>query len=246
MDGRFSVMLAHFALGRPSSVEERSVLCRILDGRELVDVCPVDAAIVTPEERAHYFGTVRELRSRALAVKTRAELRRMLAREIGLPPQQVPLFNDLHGKPCCPHPLAEDLDFSVAHADDCSLIVLGEASGIGVDVERVIEEAPSDEHLAILFNDDEYLAWAHLPANLRCRAFTEAWTVKEAILKAQGMGIDGSPHDVNIHFDAHGQAWPVFPEPGWAFERIHFCPRYVASFVAAIPPAGVRRHLVAA
>ena len=240
------MMLAHFALGRSSSIQERSVLCRILDGRELDDVCPIDSAMLTLEERAHYHSTLQDRRACALAVRTRAELRRMLAREIGLPPHQVPLRNDLHGKPRCMHPAVADLDFSVAHSDDCSLIVLGEASGVGVDVEEVGDQEPSDEHLEIVFDDDEYLAWSHLPAAARRRAFAETWTIKEAALKALGLGLDGSPHAISIHFDALGQAWPVFPGPGWAFERINFCPRHVASFIAVVPPEALALNRMAA
>ncbi|WP_265595520.1 4'-phosphopantetheinyl transferase superfamily protein [Verrucomicrobium sp. BvORR106] len=239
-NGRFGMMLAHFALGRrsaSSAMEERSVLCRILDGRDLDEVCPIDSAMLTLEERAHYHATLRDRRTCALAVRTRAELRRMLGREIGMPPNQVPLRMDVHGKPRCMHPLASDLDFSVAHSDECSLIILGEAAGIGVDVEEIDEHEPSDEHLEIAFTEDEFLAWSCLPDGLRRRAFAEAWTIKEASLKAMGVGLDGSPHEVQVHFDAAGNAWPIFPGPGWAFERIRFCPRHVASFVAMLTPA---------
>src|SRR6476646_6765989 len=87
-NGRFQVMLAMFAFETPH--KKSSLLCRVLDGRELDGVCPVDEAIVSPEERAR-SQTVRHPRQRALAFRARAELRRMLGREIGLAPQLVPL-----------------------------------------------------------------------------------------------------------------------------------------------------------
>ena len=232
---RFSVMLAHFAFLAPQTHEPRSILCRVLDGRGLEGECAADAAILTEEERAHYRATLKNPKAAALAMRTRAELRRMLARETGLAAHKVPIFCDAHGKPHCPHPGAADLDFSVSHTDECAIIALGEAAGIGVDVEQVLEEEPSEENIEILFNEEEFQAWAALPTEQRRVAFTESWTIKEALLKANGMGLDGDTHEVTVRFDASGHAWPVLPSSRWIFERIRFCPRYAASFVAMMP-----------
>lgn len=243
---RFSVMLAHFAFREPETQRPRSILCRVLDGRGLDEVCPSDAMILTPEERAHYFSTLKSPSAHALAVRTRAELRRMLARETGLPPQKVPIQCDAHGKPRCVHPDAADLDFSVSRTDECAIIALGEAAGVGVDVEMVLDEEPSDENIEILFNDEEFKSWASLSAPARRIAFTQAWTIKEAALKAIGMGLDGDIHDLAVRFDEAGHVWPILPSPRWIFERIHFCPRYSASFIALMPKTEAPLHVLAA
>lgn len=233
---RFSVMLAHFAFREPGSQRPKSILCRVLDGRGQDEISPADAAILTPEERAHYHSSWRNPKAYALALRTRAELRRMLARETGLPPNKVPIVCDAHGKPRCLHPDAADLDFSISHTDDCAIIALGEAAGVGVDVEEVIQEEPSDENLEIVFGEEEFRAWCALPTpDQRRMAFTQAWTIKEAALKAIGMGLDGDTHELTVRFDSTGHAWPVLPSPRWIFERIHFCPRYAASFIAVMP-----------
>jgi 4'-phosphopantetheinyl transferase len=231
-EARFSLMLAHFAFTTPPQPRPHSVLCRILDGRELDEVCPLDLALLTPEERAHYQATYRGGRALALAVRSRAELRWMLSREIGLPPNKVPIAPDRHGKPRCTYPTAADLDFSVSRAGDCAIIALGEATGVGVDVEEIIDEEPSDENLAIVFNETEFRAWACLPADQRRKAFTQAWTIKEAALKASGMGLDGDTHELTVRFDDHGNAVPILPSSRWIFERLEFCPCYAASFMA--------------
>ncbi len=233
-DERFHVMMSLFSYDSAESKDGRSVLCRVLDGRGLDDICPVDQMILTPDERARY-AHLRPPRARALAYRTRAELRRMLGREIGLPPNLVPLINGAHGKPVCPHPLAAGLAFSVAHAEDCAMIALGEVEGVGVDVEKVIPREPAEELLTILFDDHELDQWRDLPAPLRCRAFTEAWTIKEAALKALGTGLDGSPHEITVHFDPLGHVTPEFSDPNWIFERVAFCPSYTACLVAIVP-----------
>lgn len=232
---RFNMMLALLAFSSPDKpADSNSILCRVLDGRELEEVCTIDAAILTPDERAHY-AHLHNPHQRALAYRTRAELKRMLGREIGVPPQLVPLQCDEHGKPRCLHPLAAGLDFSVSHSEECSLIALGEADGIGVDVERIIDEEPSDELLGIVFNQQELEQWLALPESFHRRAFTEAWTVKEATLKATGAGLDGSPHEINIRFTRDGHAEPVFGKSNWVFERVNFCPHHAASCVVILP-----------
>ncbi len=234
-EDRFSVMLAHFAFREPETQKPRSLLCRVLDGRGLEEVCPMDAMVLSPEERAHYHATWRHPKTYALAVRTRAELRRMLARETGLAPQKVPIFYDAHGKPRCPHPEARDLDFSVSHAGECAIIALGEAAGVGVDVEEVLDHEPSEENLEILFDEEEFREWARLSPSARRLAFTHAWTIKEAVLKARGTGLDGDIHELKVRFDEQGNVKPIFPSTRWIYERIHFCPRYAASFIAVMP-----------
>lgn len=244
-DGRFNVMLAMFAFDTPRRDQESSILCRVLDGRELDHVCPIDETILTPEELARY-GALRHPRRRALAVRTRAELRRMLSREIGVSPHLVPIECDRHGKPRCPHPRAAGLDFSISHAEDCAIIALGEADGLGVDVEMIPAEEPSPELLEILFNPSELEQWGGLQSDARRRGFAEAWTVKEAALKAVGTGLDGSPHDVTVRFDAIGHAQPLFRKSNWICERVNFCPSYAACCVAILPSWEEPRHILAA
>ena len=230
-------MMSMFALPAQGAQGDRSIFCRVLDGRELDGICPIDEAILTPLERAHYHH-LRDARQRALAYRARSELKRMLGRELGLPPQNVPLKADNFGKPRCTHAGAEGLDFSVAHTDDCALIALGEVDGLGVDVEGIITEEPEDEMLEILFSDREKDCWRDLTAMQRRVAFTQAWTIKEAILKARGEGLSGSPHDVEVTFDEQGNAEPVFRDTQrqWTFQRINLSDRHAASLVAVHTP----------
>ena len=223
-------MLALFAFDTPKKNHGSSILCRVLDGRELDHVCPVDEAILSADERTRY-SALRDPQQRALAFRTRAELRRMLGREIGVAPNQIPLENDAHGKPQCPHPRAKELAFSVSHSDQCAMIALGEAAALGVDLEPLVSEEPGDELLEIVFTDDELGQWRTLPSDSRRRAFTEAWTIKEAALKAIGIGLNGSPHDVGVAFTREGRAKPRFKNTSWIFERVDFCPCFAACCV---------------
>jgi hypothetical protein len=61
-----------------------------------------------------------------------------------------------------------------------------------------------------------------------------------------GMGLDGDIHQIAVRFDPYGNARPILPSHRWIFERIHFCPRYAASFMALLPQSEAPRHLLAA
>ena len=63
-----------FAFDSPPQ-HRSSILCRVLDGRRLDEVCPMDAAILSDEERERYMSTP-DPRQRALAI--RAAIRQTL------------------------------------------------------------------------------------------------------------------------------------------------------------------------
>ncbi len=244
---RFDCMLAMLSISSPHSPDgdQRSILCRVLDGREMEGVRTEDLAILSPDEQGHY-ARLQNPREHALHCRARAELRRMLGRELGMAPQHVPIIPDHHGKPRCPHPAAADLDFSVSHAGDCAIIALGEAAGIGVDVEFLGDQMPGWTLLEAVFHKQELDQWPNIPVEKRCAAFAEAWVIKEAALKAVGTGLDGSPQEVRVRFDANGHAWPVFWSRLWIFERIHVSSQYAACVVAVMPQEELPRHLIAA
>lgn len=225
---RFECMLAMFSVGgRGADGDQRSILCRILNGSAMQCAGEADLELLTDDERGHY-GRLSDSHAHALHCRARAELRRMLAREIELDPHLIPIIADEHGKPRCPCREAAGLDFSVAHSGECAIVAVGEVRGIGVDVELIPDEPVPWPLLEAGFSSEEQRQWSELPPEARASAFADAWVIKEAALKAAGTGLDGSPQDIRVRFDASGRAWPVLPHEGWLFERLHVSPSYAA------------------
>ncbi len=80
--------------------------------------------------------------------------------------------------------------FNVSHTDGLALVALGPAGvRVGVDVERVRERPHLDQLARRVLADGVYAEWRGLPEVGRVRAFLQAWTAKEAYLKATGLGI---------------------------------------------------------
>jgi 4'-phosphopantetheinyl transferase len=102
-------------------------------------------------------------------------------------PTGAPWLADLSGQPL---PLA----LSLAHADDLVLAAIapGADTRLGADLERV--EPRGEAFLEDHYTAEERRWLAGLPPAARPLAATLAWTVKEAVLKALGVGL-GAPAD---------------------------------------------------
>jgi 4'-phosphopantetheinyl transferase len=122
----------------------------------------------------------------------RATLRRLLASYAGAGAGEVLIWRDANAKPrarledCRPVP-----SFNVSHSGDVLAIALCRHGDIGVDVEQ------TDGRLAIdlegiarsQFAQAEYAVLMRSPPQQRLEAFYRIWTLKEAILKATGVGL---------------------------------------------------------
>lgn len=108
----------------------------------------------------------------------------------------ITLAYSRHGKPRLARtdnePLGEPLEFNVAHTRGMAVYAFSRSRGVGVDVERVREVADADRIVARHFAAEERAQYQALPRSLRQRGFFNAWTRKEAIIKATGMGLSGS------------------------------------------------------
>jgi 4'-phosphopantetheinyl transferase len=136
-------------------------------------------------------------------------LRRCLAAPTG---RQDWIFHvGAHGKPALPSlDGGSGLDFNLSHCDGLVACALAFGHSVGVDVEK--EGRPSD-HLAIArhhFSLAEQAALAGMAPEDQASAFLAIWTMKEAVIKADGRGLHmdlGSfsvdPRGAGILFEAN-------------------------------------------
>ncbi len=97
-----------------------------------------------------------------------------------------------HGKPELEPDQAEGLRYSVAHTGGLTVVAVSTGDEVGVDVERVDRRAP----LGVAgrwFAPAEVEALAAAPEPERARRFLELWTLKEAYVKARGLGVIALP-----------------------------------------------------
>jgi 4'-phosphopantetheinyl transferase len=122
---------------------------------------------------------------------TRALLRTVLSRYAKLDPAAWSFAVNAYGKPeiANPYQANQGLSFNLSHTD--GLIVLGIAAGgpIGVDAENM-RSRPAPLRIApTFFATEERVALRSLALDEQQERFFSYWTLKEAYIKARGMGL---------------------------------------------------------
>ena len=96
-----------------------------------------------------------------------------------------------HGCPSVDTPLDQrGLSFNLSHTDGAAIVALtGAGRPVGVDVEDVQRNSRTVEIAERFFAPSEVLALRALPATQQRARFFDYWTLKEAYIKARGMGL---------------------------------------------------------
>ena len=149
---------------------------------------------------------MRSTPARTSFILTRALLRLSLGNALGCDPGTFVFEYGIHGKPAlkeCP------LSFNVSHTPGMSLIAFGEVPFLGVDVERLKTRKDLRRLARAVLNDEEFRAWDQLDEAHQPRAFLRSWTLKEAFLKATGLGLQGGLKSVSM--DKHSGRLMAIP-----------------------------------
>ena len=147
---------------------------------------PVDEALLaglSQDERKRclrYLRTINQLQF----TLTRLALRRLLAQETGLAPDALMFELGAHGKPVLSLPGAPV--FNVSHSGAYALIAIAHGGQVGVDIETVqrMRDVPALAEQTLRPEELELCRHGQDVA-----AFFQLWTIKEAVLKAWGVGI---------------------------------------------------------
>jgi 4'-phosphopantetheinyl transferase len=126
-------------------------------------------------------------RDRRRFVAARGALRVLLARSIGMVPEEVEFAYGPSGKPRLAQ--KRDLRFNLAHSDRLGVVALSRGREVGVDVERVRTGFEGEEIAERFFASREIDEIVSRPESERNEAFFRCWTAKEAYVKAVGEGL---------------------------------------------------------
>jgi phosphopantetheinyl transferase len=103
-------------------------------------------------------------------------------------PVEIEIHADSNGRPLVRGPWTIPLHVSLAHKDGIAVAMCADTGAVGIDVEKI--ESRSDEFVRLALTESEQEL---LPATDRDAWVTRIWTAKEAIAKADGTGLRGSP-----------------------------------------------------
>jgi 4'-phosphopantetheinyl transferase len=154
--------------------------------------------LLSPSEcaRADRFALERDA---ARFISCRANLRVLLARYTGVPPERLVLRYEPYGKPSLAG--ATGWQFNVSHSRDLAAIAIARYDAVGVDLERIDPGFPRAEVAPDVLSEDEMRDLAAMPAEEQAKWFFQLWTLKEALLKAAGFGFGMDPSKIRIRLN---------------------------------------------
>ncbi|MBB5516314.1 4'-phosphopantetheinyl transferase [Rubricella aquisinus] len=180
------------------------------------------------QDKAAAFRFFRDQRDYVMA---HALLRRELARAVDRAPASIPLTTDAKDKPVL---LGAGPAFNLSHCDGLVAVALGPRA-LGVDVESVGTDTQAEIWDQVLHPDER--RWlAGLPAAAQPYAFRQFWTLKEAVLKADGIALRQDPRALCFTLDPvqlRVEDGARITPDHWAFAQRRIGPSHVAAVAHA-------------
>ena len=118
-------------------------------------------------------------------------LRAVLSRYLGIGPAKVELYRSESGKPSLTKELRGQpaITFNMSHAHARTLIAVSKGQEVGVDLERIRSDVEAAKLSERYFAPSEQATIMQLTQEQRAARFFRYWVAKEAVLKAQGIGL---------------------------------------------------------
>jgi 4'-phosphopantetheinyl transferase len=197
-----------------------------------VAVSAADAGLLDDQERGRAARFTFE-RDRRRFVAAHAALRRLLGDRTGQAPHALRFDIGAFGKPRLRG--RADAAFSLSHSADLALVALADEVEIGVDLEPVRPMRDLEGLARQCLSAREWLQFEATQEPGRTAAFLQAWTRKEACLKALGTGLQIAPAAVETGIEAAVRQVDVaapegerelvvsslVPAPGWVGALAH-------------------------
>lgn len=155
----------------------------------------LDLAILDAKERARAQRFTVD-HPRKIFITARAALRRAIGAWLEQNPASLRFAIGPHGKPSL-NP-ASSLRFNLSHSGNTIVIAMTEGIDLGVDVEELCRDTPTQRLARRFFTEEEADAIEHADDTDRNRVFFHCWTAKEAVLKATGSGLTVPVREVQV------------------------------------------------
>jgi 4'-phosphopantetheinyl transferase len=144
---------------------------------------------LSDEERARADRCIRD-EDRQRYIFAHGSLRVLLGRYLNVEPGVVRYQQGLAGKPVlCEKTHGSDVTFNLSHAHGRALIAIVQGQEIGVDLERIRQDVEAEKLSKRYFAPAEQATIMQSAQAQRSAMFLRYWVAKEAVLKAQGVGL---------------------------------------------------------
>lgn len=177
-------------------------------------------------------------------VVSRGVLRQLLARYLLLEPARIQFDVGAQGKPATAG--QPEFHFNLAHSGELALIAVTKNQPVGVDVEQ-LRPLPDREMIARrFFSPAEFAALQTVAPAKQTRAFFNAWTRKEAFIKALGKGLSHplDAFDVSLTPGKPARLQRIAGNPkaaaGWTLAHLEPAPGYIGALAVELRSPAVQ------
>ena len=196
------------------------------------------------EQRFHFQAD----RDRYLA--TRALVRRVLSKYEPLHPADWVFSRNAYGRPEIDVGRVgiRDLSFNISHTTGLIILAVTKGRAVGVDVESIRREKDLLDVAKQILSPAELQELIKVPAEYQVDQFLRNWTLKEAYVKARGMGVSIPLQKVGFRLDRsggidleiapeladdpnHWQCWQIRPANGYV---LALCAERIEDLTTAI------------
>jgi len=142
-------------------------------------------------------------RDRQRFLLARGMVRSLLAAKLGEPdPAALRFVHNAYGKPALATAAGAvpALQFNLSHTDGLLVLALSRKLALGVDVESIARKVEMLALSARFFTSGEHAALQELAGSAQRERFFALWTLKEAWLKARGLGLHIPLDDFSFSF----------------------------------------------
>jgi len=143
------------------------------------------------EEEQHRTARLVREEDRQRYVLAHGGLRIVLSRYLGIGPDVLALYRSEAGKPSLTRESRGQpaITFNMSHAQGRVLIAVSKGQEVGVDLERIRSDVEVAKLSERYFTPSEHATIMQLTQEQRAARFFRYWVAKEAVLKAQGVGL---------------------------------------------------------
>ncbi len=127
------------------------------------------------------------------------------------------------------------LHFNVSHSGDNGMLAISPDHQVGIDIEEINQRFRFDAIIESTFSPDEQAAISTAGKGFDTRTFFEIWTLKEAIIKATGVGLSANLQCIETPPSMRGEAitghvrLQEFPDVFWRLHKFS-----TSNFVGAL------------
>ena len=181
-------------------------------------------------------------KDRDLFVMSHVALRILLGRATNATPHDLAFLTSPSGKPSLN---GSSLHFNLSHSGDCAVIGICRSCEIGVDVEHVSAERGLKDLVESHFAHEERLTLEQFEGEAWVRKFYRVWTLKEAYLKAEGVGLIDALYEIEFDLSA-GTETAIVNSPIEGFRSSDwsvFTPDVADDYACSVVLKGVKTKL---